>query len=63
MRVLKQRAISNLLHEIKQFEKIRTSFLLQSELKNRIITRIYKNLAKVRKVLSHLTLPSFKLDI
>ena len=32
MRVLKQRAISNLLHEIKQFEKIRTSFLLQSEL-------------------------------
>ena len=32
MRVLKQRAISNLLHEIKQFGKIRTSFLLQSEL-------------------------------
>ena len=46
MRVLKQRAISDLLHEIKQFGKIRTSFLLQSELQKTYDNTNLKKLAK-----------------
>ena len=57
MRVLKHRAIFNLMHAIKKIKKIRAFFLLRPELqKPGNNTNLTKTSPKTRKVLSHLTL-------